>query len=202
MADPPRVAVFIDRANMYYRARAAFGLEGDDLRAGNCCPVKLAREVARGNGRAPDGVDLAFIEVHTGLHSERMNPDSRTVALSLFSRWEERAEAERECLRVVARPLDYKKVRRGAEKGVDVALAVSAFKCVALKECDVAIIASHDTDMQPAVDAIAETFGEGAVETASWRTQRFTQKIRARADVVNHALWVDAFERVRDDGHT
>jgi uncharacterized LabA/DUF88 family protein len=196
----PRVAVFVDRANMYYRGRAAFGIHRDaDARIGICCPIKLAHELARRNGRESGGYELVLIEVHTGLHVERMNIESRRAALSLFSQWEKKALAEQERLRIVKRPLDYKKDRRGREKGVDVALAIGAFKCVALKECDVAIIVSHDTDMQPAVEAIALTFGVAAVETASWRSSSFSQKIRTEVEVVNHLLWDDAFERVTDD---
>ena len=53
------------------------------------------------------------------------------------------------------------------EKGVDVDMAIEALRFVLADECDVAVLFTHDTDLRPAVEAIADLEGASAVETAS-----------------------------------
>ena len=53
------------------------------------------------------------------------------------------------------------------EKGIDVELALGAVEQLATGRCDVAIIFSHDTDLNPAVETIIRLKGPRAVEDRS-----------------------------------
>jgi hypothetical protein len=92
------------------------------------------------------------------------------------------------------RPLRYAPDQRARpiEKGVDVQLAVSALEWTLTGRCDVAVIFSQDTDLLPAVEAIARLRGPAAVETASWGRR----VLRPKAAVRNHALSRTVFDRV------
>jgi uncharacterized LabA/DUF88 family protein len=82
------------------------------------------------------------------------------------------------------------------EKGVDVALAVSAIEAMLTSRCDVAIVFSHDTDLLPVPEAIARLAGSDHVETASWTSSSFKQRLQPKAPVTHHRITRQIFDAV------
>lgn len=82
------------------------------------------------------------------------------------------------------------------EKGVDVELAVAAVGAVLRGRCDVAVVFSHDSDLRPVPEAIAELVGPGHVETAAWISPTFKQRLRSEPAVHHHALTERVFRLV------
>jgi len=88
-------------------------------------------------------------------------------------------------LRPLRYPRDYPKPTCG-RKGIDVALAIDALEWTLTGRCDVAVILSHDTDLLPAVEAIARLKGREHVETVSWTSDAFSSRLRTKPDVIHH----------------
>jgi len=82
------------------------------------------------------------------------------------------------------------------EKGVDVALAVSAIEATLTGRCDVAVVFSHDTDLLPVPEAIARLAGPDHVETASWTSSSFKQRLQPKAPVAHHRVTQQIFEAI------
>jgi hypothetical protein len=53
------------------------------------------------------------------------------------------------------------------EKGVDVKLAIDLVRLADSPSFDVIVLASHDTDLEPALE-MSESFGKAKIETAGW----------------------------------
>ena len=87
------------------------------------------------------------------------------------------------------------------EKGVDVALAIDLVETTLLKECDVAIVFSADTDLLPAVE-MAFRRTEPRVEIAAWSGSKplwFPRELAAGRHLPwCHFLSETDFEAVRD----
>jgi uncharacterized LabA/DUF88 family protein len=96
------------------------------------------------------------------------------------------------------RPLRYRNYpeQPPAEKGVDVALAVSAIEAKLRNYCDVVIVFSHDMDLLPVPEAIARLAGPDHVETASWASTSFKQRLQPKAPVAHHRITRRIFEAV------
>jgi hypothetical protein len=82
------------------------------------------------------------------------------------------------------------------EKGVDVALAVRAIEAKLRDRCDVVIVFSHDSDLLPVPEAIARLDRPDHVETASWVSSSFRQRLRPSPPVVHHAITQRIFEAI------
>ena len=72
------------------------------------------------------------------------------------------------------------------EKGVDVNIAVSVVEHVLTQACDVAIVFSHDTDLLPAIEAVARIASPYNIETAAWTSPAFHQRLRPKMKGVYH----------------
>lgn len=189
-----RVAVFLDWQNVYRAARRAFGLEHMPVERGNFSPYRLGQLLAAANGRGPAG-QLVRVEVHRGLPSQKYD------RIGYIANQRQAAAWKLENAQVVVpklRPLRYGKRRHESptEKGVDVALAVSAIEATLRRGCDLAIVFSHDSDLLPVPEAIARLVGPGRVETASWESRSFRSRLRPRAPVWNHSIPQRVFEAV------
>src|SRR3954468_10038291 len=78
----------------------------------------------------------------------------------------------------------------------DVALAVNAIEAKLRDHCDVVIVFSHDMDLLPVPEAIARLARPNQVETASWSSSSFRQRLRPRPPVAHHAITRNIFEGV------
>ncbi len=194
---PIKVAVYIDWQNVYKTARQAFGLEAMPNEYGNFSPYRLAQVLAAGNGRGNHGSELVRLEIHRGLPSSSRDPTGYGANRSQSSAW------MKENPKIVIprlRPLRYERDGRAVEKGIDVQLGVAAVEHVMRELCDVAIIFSHDTDLRPVIEAIMELKGPRHIETASWRSETFSSRLRVPgrrgAAIFHHEITSADFRRV------
>lgn len=187
-----RVAVFIDWENVTRGAQRAFDFPEHAV----VSPLAVGSLLARGHDRREHG-ELVLVDVHRGLPSANREPDLHAAAWRLSVRWLQETEG---IVIPRLRPLRYRKnqdgVIRGEEKGIDVQLAASAIRWVLKNECEVAVIFSHDSDMSPVVEMLAEVEGSQCIETASWFSSHHLQRIPEHADVFNHYLTKEDFEAV------
>jgi hypothetical protein len=96
------------------------------------------------------------------------------------------------------RPLRYSRDPNEAprEKGVDVKLALATVEFLLSDWCDLAVVFSHDTDLVPLVEMLTRLKGPECIETASWTSPTFNQRIRTKAAVHHHVLSQDVFDQI------
>jgi uncharacterized LabA/DUF88 family protein len=99
-------------------------------------------------------------------------------------------------------PASHRPGERPQEKGIDVALALDFVVMAVRKDFDVDILMSTDTDMKPALEAVAElTASQGTrAEVAAWsaagqRNRRLA--IRSR-NLYCHWAGKDVYDRIAD----
>jgi uncharacterized LabA/DUF88 family protein len=188
------VAVFIDWQNAYRSARRAFGLQNLPNEHGNFSPYQLARILAAANGRGANGT-LVRVQVHRGL------PHSSRDSLGYAANRRQATAWVKEAPQIVVpcqRPLRYPHdpADRPVEKGIDVELALGAVEQLATERCGVAIIFSHDSDLNPAVETIIRLKGPSAVETAAWSSPSHRSRLRQRPGVHHHEISREVFQRI------
>jgi uncharacterized LabA/DUF88 family protein len=190
-----RLALFIDWQNAYKSARTAFDLDACGNERGNFSPYALGRLLAVGNQRGVVGGDLVLVQIHRGIPSNKHDPTGYAANRRQAAAWVRENEA---IVKTRMRPLAYWGGRnaRPVEKGIDVELALAAVEHVLLKQCDTAIIFSHDTDLAPAVELIARLKGPRAVETASWQSHGFSSRLRPIPGVYHHAISRTVFQKI------
>jgi hypothetical protein len=116
----------------------------------------------------------------------------------------QRAAWEAADCRVFARPLRYPKDwpnSRAEQKGVDTALAVDLVFGSARRFYDLAIVASTDTDLVPALEAVSDmqrAWGTPRIEVASWSPTRKRLRVDG-ARIWCHWLSEDDYTAVRDE---
>jgi hypothetical protein len=194
------VAVFIDWQNVYRAAREAFELQQAAPARGNFDPLAVARHLAAGNRRGPDG-KLVLVETHRGQPPPNTNPKGHGAVERQRRAW---LGLDPEIMSVKLRPVRVNpETGEDEEKGVDVALACSAVEHVLMDKCKIAIIFSHDTDLLPPVETICRLRGPHQVETASWQSDFHWKRIPPAKQVwgtpygvVNHTLKVELFDKV------
>jgi len=188
-----RVAVFIDWQNAYQQARAAFGLMGSG-HEGQFSPLRLGQLLAARNRRGKDG-RLVRVEVHRGQPLSNVDPIGHAAVALQAQAW--RAEAP-DVVVAQLRPLAKQDDGRFVEKGVDVHLAACAIEWSVVHRIDTVIVVSHDSDLRPAVEALARIRSPAAVETASWRSSTYFKRIAPCPGVVNHTLSNSALQSIAD----
>jgi uncharacterized LabA/DUF88 family protein len=190
---PVRVAVFIDWQNTYKAAREAFGYQALPNEHGNYSPYRLAKILAAGHERGDDG-ELVRVAVHRGLPSSSRDSVGYGACRRQSAAWMQENE---DVVIPRLRPLRYPRDESEApvEKGVDVELAIGAVEQVVTGGCDVAVIFTNDTDLLPAIEAIARLKGTGAVETAAWRSDTYRSRLRPKPTVYHHDLSERCFMR-------
>jgi uncharacterized LabA/DUF88 family protein len=191
---PIKVAVFIDWQNVYKTSREAFGLSQSPNERGNFSPLGLARILAAGNGRASNG-NVVRVEVHRGL------PSSSRDRVGYGANRRQAAAWQKEGSIVVPRlrPLRYPPGRSAGppvEKGIDVQLALAVAETILTDTADVAILFTHDTDLLPAVEMVARLKGPKRIETASWSSHTFSQRLREVRGVHHHRITGKVFALV------
>lgn len=164
-----RAAVFIDWQNCYHCAREAFHDELAPSRCGNVRP-KAFSEMLVEKGESGDRL------VHIGIYRGEPDPrkDPRTHAAHTRQRQAWLDECGSELLRVRTRALRYppgRPLSDAEEKGVDVQLAIDAMVMALHGEYDLAVLASADTDLLPAVEgllALKEKHGKPDIAVVGW----------------------------------
>jgi hypothetical protein len=91
-------------------------------------------------------------------------------------------------LRPLRYPSPHAKDRAPVEKGIDVQLALAVAEAILTDAADVAVLFTHDTDLLPAVEMVARLKGPRRIETASWSSGKFAQRLREIPGVHHHRI--------------
>lgn len=81
-------------------------------------------------------------------------------------------------------------------EGIDVQLAVA--EAILTDAADVAVLFTHDTDLLPAVEMVARLKGSRRIETASWSSGKFAQRLREIPGVHHHRISGKVFALVEE----
>ncbi|MEO8292704.1 MAG: NYN domain-containing protein [Actinomycetota bacterium] len=198
MAPPLRTHIFIDGQNLYRDARDAFHTKTDPSSFGQVDPRKYAQLIVAKNAANGVACDLQEIRLYTGFPTNEREPKAYAAHMKQRAFW------LRNDVTVFPRPLQYpreypKKPQR--EKGVDVELAVDVVTCGLLdKTYDLAVVASTDTDLVPALTVICRkqrAWGSPRVQVTIWAP------LSKRLRVENWNMWCHHldeadYESVRD----
>ena len=190
-----RTCVVLDYQNMHLTAHGLY----DSTRHGpkhECLLDPLAfgaNLIAARNASQRPGypaAQLAAVEVYRGLPSSRHSPRDYARSQAQKSQWERDARVS-----VHLRPLQYRPRYDNAgnkvldqdgneiidevrEKGVDVLCALAVVRAAASPDIDLVVLASHDTDLEPALDEGLK-FPGMRIETCQWyRTGRYTKQLK------------------------
>jgi len=180
---PDRVVVFLDYQNIYRGARDAFHAWDDPPQAGQIDPVRLAELLVR---RSPFDRELNEIRIYRGRPDSLKEPVGYGANLRQCSTWERDPRVT-----VITRTLRYPArwpAEKAEEKGIDVALAVDAVAMAVRGEYEIALIMSTDTDLKPALEAIAALGGNPfpRCEVAAWSSPVGHSR---RLSIRNARLW-------------
>ncbi len=132
--------------------------------------------------------------MYQGQPSNKHDPKPYARSLAHKSEWTRDRR-----VRVNYRPLryywDYQlNDHRKQEKGVDVLVALRVVKAAEVGDFDLVILASHDTDLEPALEDAHER-GSIAVETAAWKGGK---RLAPKLGIGRNILDGGAFVRSRD----
>lgn len=196
---PQRVVVFIDDANVYNDARRCFHDQAAPSTAGRVWPMRFARELVHREplGTADDR-DLKEVRVYTGMPNSTKQSQNYAAARRHIAAWRNAGAT------VIARPLRYPNDWPNGspeQKGVDVQIAIDMVLMAIQDELDVAILASTDTDLKPALEAFfILSFGRAKrVEVAAWRKGGFAKRLSVSGEHVwCHYLDEATYQSLRD----
>jgi hypothetical protein len=175
-----KLALLMDYQNVHLTAHDRFAPPGTSPAKTQIHPLRFAEQaLAVRNARQRATVDLVVVHVYRGVPSSRREPRLNAVAEGQRSQWTRDP-------RVVVwyRPLRYPSTwpaEPAREKGVDVKLAVDLIRLADSGAVDVVVVASHDTDLEPALD-LARSHGRTRIETAGWAGAK-------RLRVPGRSLW-------------
>ncbi|WP_278260892.1 NYN domain-containing protein [Nocardia sp. AG03] len=169
-----RAVIVIDYQNIHLTARGKFTAPGTPTHESLVHPLRFAEQllIARANAKGADAPAVKVAKVHTfrGLPSNRHDPTSYRRSQAQQAEWTRDPRVE-----VTYRPLRYQEINgvlTPQEKGVDVLVALKFTELVAAAQYDVAILAAHDTDLEPALEVAlrsdAARSRKVTVETAGW----------------------------------
>jgi len=165
-----RVVVFLDWQNVYKGAREAFCTYGAPHWQGQVDPVALAEHLA---ADSPFDRVLHEVRIYRGQPDGTRDPKGYAASRRQHAAW-----SRSPLVTLVNRPLRYPHGwpsacapgERPQEKGIDVALALDYTLMAFRGEYDVGILMSTDTDMKPALEAVASMRRSPGprAEVASW----------------------------------
>ena len=195
---PPRLrtAVVIDYQNIHLVGHECFPCSrGLPRHASLIDPLLFSqqllatRNAAQAAGHPP--AHLKDVWVYRGLPSSEHDPEDNSRSLAQQTHWERDRRVH-----VKLRPLRYtierdasgrpvldirgrQKILEKREKGVDVLCALALVREAARPHVDLVILASHDSDLEPAVDE-ARALGTAKVEVFRWHSpDSFVYQLRA-----------------------
>jgi uncharacterized LabA/DUF88 family protein len=168
---PLATSVIVDYQNMHLTAASLFN-PGVAKHHSLLDPGRFARALidAR-NGAQQPGQPMAQLHrvlVYRGLPLARHQPDAEARSQAQRTQWNTDP-----LVTVTYRPLKYYPLPDGSyraqEKGIDVLCALAMVREAQDPDINLTILASHDTDLMPALDA-ALRIGSAKVETCCWKT--------------------------------
>jgi uncharacterized LabA/DUF88 family protein len=193
MAKPSRVMVFIDYQNAYKEARRAF--YDDDWDPGHIGQFHPHRLGVKLNLVGDKTRELVGVRVYRGIPAERHDTRAAAASNRQIALWRQHNLVE-----VITRTLNYRDPAKPREKGIDVALAID-FVTLAVEDYDIGVLFSVDTDLIPALEAVAKTKGPQACESGAWiRSDRQSRPLLLPNQKLGnvHMLSKQDFEHVQD----
>jgi len=189
VADSLTACVVIDYQNIHLTARDVFAPPGTAARDTLIDPVAFADKIVavradRQQAAAQKSVQLTAIRVYRGSPSNHREPQLYSAAQRQRAMWsrDSRTAVAYRTLRYPDRWGDPGCHERPQEKGIDVLIALDTVDIAQEGTFDVLILATHDTDLEPALDrALARR--RTKIETAGWEGAR---RIRPQAQNVWH----------------
>jgi uncharacterized LabA/DUF88 family protein len=179
-AEPSELAVcvLIDYQNIRLTAHDLFAPPGTRVRDSLIHPLAFAErivEIRAGRQQIPEQrhTRLQAVKVFRGAPSNQREPGLYSAAQRQSAMWSRDPRVA-----VAYRPLRYPRdwgqswcTDRPREKGIDVLVALELVDQARAGTYDIVILASHDTDMEPAIE---RAFKErrARVETAGWQGAR------------------------------
>lgn len=164
MAD--RVVVFIDAQNCLRSAHRVYCELFDPMRYAQFHPVKLG-ELLASRTRGSSEPQLHQVRVYTGRPDSTKQPESYAAHMRQTEAW--RRAGAFVVPRTLRYPRDFGPGRPAQEKGIDVALSIDFVMGAVDEQYEVGIIFSTDSDLKPALEAVAMRFrGRPAAESAAW----------------------------------
>ncbi len=163
-APKARLVVFLDYQNLYALARRYFHPASAPVQAGQVRPLWLGQLISSRSG----GRELTQVRVYRGRQDSAKEPLGYVANRRQCARWERDPR-----VRVIWRPLRYPRAwpeEPAEEKGIDVALAVDFVMMAVRGEYDIGVLMSSDTDLKPALEAVAGLGGNPypRCEVAAW----------------------------------
>jgi uncharacterized LabA/DUF88 family protein len=189
-----RVVLFVDYQNIYMSARSLFHASGVRHWNGQVDPHAVGRLLVE---RSPFDRVLTGVRIYRGIPDSTKNPKGYSACQKQVSKWALEPEVD-----VITRTLRYPRdwpAEKSEEKGIDVALAIDFALMAAKGEYDIGVLMSTDTDLRPALEAVAE--GEGArAEVAAWSSPHGYSR---RLSIQSRNLWCHwldqaDYQRVQD----
>jgi uncharacterized LabA/DUF88 family protein len=161
-----RVIVFVDYQNVYRRARESFFGASAPQKEGHVHPLALAHQLMKMERRSAPAM-LQAVHAYRGTPVVRRDPVGNAASQRQTDRWRKSGVV------VTTRPLRYPEdwpncPEKPEEKGIDVALAIDVVMMAHLDLYDVGIIASCDTDLRPAIEAVLDNTSKH-IEVATWK---------------------------------
>jgi uncharacterized LabA/DUF88 family protein len=185
--------LFIDAQNFYNEARRAFFSPLDSHIYGQINPMELVNLIC---SRPPVGITRTLHEVR--VYSGR--PDSGKDAKTHAAHMKQCAAWTRTGATVITRPLRYPKDwpnSKAQEKGIDVTLAIDIITFAVDCVHNVAVIASFDTDLNPAIEFVRLRFAAKCrIEVIGFNS---TQTRKRRIRVPGHNLWCYWLDKIDYD---
>ena len=183
-----KVMVFIDYQNLATCAAEQYPDTAGSRKFTHIDPLRVAERIVSRRRYASE-------RVYRGRPNPRRQPAAAAANDIQANAWERNPQvtAVRRMLRY---PSDYP-AGRPQEKGIDVALAIDFLRLAVQGAYDVGIIASHDSDLVPALEAVRDMH-LAHVEVAGWSRRNRLQFPESRLPW-HHDLYEADFEAVRDD---
>jgi uncharacterized LabA/DUF88 family protein len=187
-----KVMVFIDYQNLATCACELYPRTAGARKFNHIDPFRVA-ECIISRRRYPS--ELVGVRVYRGRPHPRRQPAAASANDIQAAAWERnpKVTAVRRMLRY---PQDFP-ASRPQEKGIDAALAVDFVWLAYMGAFDVGIIASHDSDLVPALEAVRD-MRLAHVEVAGWSRRNRLQFPGSKLPW-HHDLYEADFEAVRDD---
>lgn len=170
------MVVFLDYQNVYMRARECFCWGSRNHADGQVNPLRLGLKL---KGLADGTRELAGVRIYRGMPSNRHSPKGYAAAQRQIGIWNNQG-----LVQTFTRDLNYRDPSNPREKGIDVALAVDFVTLAVKGEYDVGVLFSGDTDLLPALEAVASLPEDGRpkIEVASWMGKHASSVQQLRLD--------------------
>jgi uncharacterized LabA/DUF88 family protein len=199
---PDRVVVFLDWQNVYRGAREAFCSLQAPHWEGQVDPLRLAQHLA---ADSPFDRELKQVRIYRGQPDASRDPKGYAACSRQVGVWRQSAlvSVTTRTLRYPPGwPSPYQPGERPQEKGIDVALAIDFVAMAVRGEYEVGILMSTDTDLKPALEAVAaltSTHGKRA-DVAAWSVPGRHDRRLAITGRNLYCHWMDkyVYDRITD----